>query len=57
MDDSLFLTKEQLAGIFRCSTQTIDNRRKAGLLPKTFPTTGKVIWRRKDIEKYIEDAD
>ena len=56
---SEFLTTGEVAAMLNRCERTIHNYRKAGILPKVyhFPTESSIVWKKKDIEKFIEDAD
>ena len=48
------LTVDDLAGLFRVSTQTIDSWVKAGKLPAPIRQGHKRLWRPEDIDAHLE---
>jgi|TARA_B110000908_G_C10251237_1_gene452181 hypothetical protein len=50
-----FLTRQEVANLFRVSLVSIDKWRRFGLLPPTFKQSGRTYFLKDKIEKFIED--
>jgi predicted DNA-binding transcriptional regulator AlpA len=50
-----FLTRQEVASLFRVSLVTIDKWRRFGRLPRTIKQSGRTYFLREEIEKLIDD--
>jgi prophage regulatory protein len=50
----LFLSVNQVAELLGCHRNTIWNRVRSGQMPKPEKFGGKTVWRRAEIERFVE---
>lgn len=50
----LLLSDKQVAELLGCHRNTIWNRVRKNLIPPPIKWEGKTVWRRRDIEEFVE---
>ena len=57
VEPPMLLNVNQVAGMLNCHRNTIWNRVNDGKIPKPKKFGGKTVWRRTDIEQFVETLD
>lgn len=52
----LLLSDKQVASLLGCHRNTVWNRVRANALPAPIKWAGKTVWRRRDIEDFVDSS-